>query len=375
MSVDEEQYINFMLPAYFFFIVGLLIAFKKPVNISNVIENLKVKSTRNRKVGIALVIIGYLAVPVAIIAPTSLQFILGLISSFKVVGIFYLIFSNLKFKWVYISALFGIYAISIIITGVFINLFVWTLFFMIYISFQIKLTYNLKLASFITGCFLVFLIQSFKSDYRGVIYDNQSVNPISVFVGKAIEKANSPEVLKDDNNISSFIARLNQGWILTRVMNYVPSSQPYTNGKDILESLINSLIPRFLFPDKEIGGSQDKFHRFTGIQLVGSTTMNIGTIGDAYVNFGRFGGCIFMFIFGFVLNFIVAKIFSVSKSHPDWLLWIPLIFFYIIRAGNDFYVIFNFMIKTIMLLLFVYYLSKFIYKRKNASRKKNFNFH
>ena len=89
--------------------------------------------------------------------------------------------------------------------------------------------------------------------------------------------------------------------------------------------------------------------------------MTIGVFGDAYVNFGFLGGVFFMFTFGLFLNLILAWIYKLSEKYPTLIFWIPFIFLYAMRAGNEFVVILNFIAKSsfIVFLVFKIYQKQF----------------
>ena len=65
------------------------------------------------------------------------------------------------------------------------------------------------------------------------------------------------------------------------------------------ESPIRKLVP--------FAEGAKKFRQFTGKRLVTNTRMTIGVFGDAYVNFGYFGGQVFMFFFGLFMNIVIQQ--------------------------------------------------------------------
>jgi len=86
--------------------------------------------------------------------------------------------------------------------------------------------------------------------------------------------------------------------------------------------------------------------------------MTIGILGDAYVNFGLIGGAVFMLGFGLFLNYILGFIYRLSSKYPSLILWIPFIFFYAMRAGNEFVVILNFITKSSIVVFIIFFLNK-----------------
>jgi hypothetical protein len=87
--------------------------------------------------------------------------------------------------------------------------------------------------------------------------------------------------------------------------------------------------------------------------LNSKTSMNIGVVGDFYINFGFSGTILAMFVFGRIISRILRWFFRryVSKN-PINIIWIPFIFTYLIRPGNEFYIIINHLIKALIILYF-----------------------
>jgi hypothetical protein len=64
-------------------------------------------------------------------------------------------------------------------------------------------------------------------------------------------------------------------------------------------------------------------------------------LGEAYANFGEYGGILFMIAFGAFLAVYYSKVLKWTAEHPDFLFWIPLIFYQAIKAETDMVVIVN----------------------------------
>ena len=83
--------------------------------------------------------------------------------------------------------------------------------------------------------------------------------------------------------------RINQGWIVARVMRYVPSIEPYADGQTIIDAISASVMPRALARDKAVAGGKSNMKVFAGLQLSEGTSMNLGFAGEMYANFGLWG--------------------------------------------------------------------------------------
>ena len=373
MEVEEGVYIDYVLFGIVASIIGLYLkANPRKTNVTAIIDKIRMSRVKNNKLGISLIFIGFASFFILPIVPASVQFFFLLLSNLRFIGLFYIVFSNNRYRLIWLLIVYGSFAYYIIGEGLFINLFVWGLFLFIILSFQYEFRYGIRLGLFISGFLIAFFVQTFKEDYRKVVWKEEGEQEYvkslqkgektkqDVFLEMAAERAGDTEEIYEYSNLNKFIARINQGWILTHVFNHVPSREPFTNGTLLIEDISASLIPRFLNPGKRTSGGEygrEKFMRFTGRYLQEGTRMTIGTFGDAYVNFGFYGGIVFMFFFGLFLNLILKYIYSLSQNiYPSLMLWIPFIFLYAMRSGNEFLIILNHIVKSSFVVFVIFFL-------------------
>jgi len=380
MDVDEHFYVSYVFFCIVLFIIGLFFPIVKQKNIGPLlVSKLKMSERYNGKFGIILIVIGMVSGALVDFFPGSLQFMVFLFENCKYIGAFYLFFSNNKFKYLWIIIVYGLLIYETIGGGLFINLFIWGFLFSIIITLKYNINLLLKTFLFLSGILVAFFIQSFKTEYREVIWDGkgqsyttETMTKQEIFLEMAAAKSENTKDLYKYSNYSNFISRLNQGWILAKVLAYVPLKEPFTNGETVLSDIRASIVPRILDPGKTIAGGKEgaeKFLRFTGKHLIKGTRMTIGVLGDAYVNFGLVGGVVFMFCFGLFLNFLLGLIYRISAKYPSLILWIPFIFFYAMRAGNEFVVILNFITKSSIVVFVIFFLNK--NKLKHSLNSKN----
>ena len=149
-----------------------------------------------------------------------------------------------------------------------------------------------------------------------------------------------------DEVISSNVVRLNQGWIISNVMDYIPYHQPYANGKTVKDALIASAVPRFLVPNKATAGGQSNMKNYAGITLNESTSMDISQVGEAYANFGVTGGILMMFILGMFSNVIITFVERKCLRHPELILWLPLLYLQVVKAETSLVTVLNHLVKA-----------------------------
>jgi hypothetical protein len=62
-------------------------------------------------------------------------------------------------------------------------------------------------------------------------------------------------------------------------------------------------IPRFVWHDKPATGGNELLAQYTGLRFSRTTTMATGQIFELFINFGRLGVFIGMFVFGIVVRY------------------------------------------------------------------------
>jgi hypothetical protein len=302
--------------------------------------------------------------------PVAIMFFVFLIGNLQYVGLFMLIQNKLykgkNFIFIGVIIIMTFLALS---QGMFQSLFLWFTFLFIIISF-INKTSILRKSLIIISIFIIgFFFLSVKSEYRSIIWsENDSNEKISsntnVFTELIANRLNRTELLTSEININNLIARINQGWIIARIMNYTPIFEPFANGETIFDAIHASLLPRFLDEDKKVAGGRDNFTRFTGRKLVGGTSMNLSIIGEVYANFGVNGAIFFMFIFGLFLNMFYFFVINLLKKHPIVLFFIPLIFFQVVKAETDFGMVLNYLVKSSIFVWMLFIVLRYMFNIK-----------
>jgi hypothetical protein len=164
-----------------------------------------------------------------------------------------------------------------------------------------------------------------------------------------------PGLLFETAVLQNMGARLNQGWIIARVMNHMPAKQEFVRGETIENGIYAALLPRILAPNKAEAGGRANFERFTGTELPETTSMDVSLVGEGYANFGKTGGVIFLLIMGAFYNLAIIKTISLAKLYPTILFWLPIIFFQVIKAETDFATVLNHFTKAVIVTFAVFW--------------------
>lgn len=356
MQVEESIYMNYMFPSILLFLIGLFLPIYRG-KIENFSAKIQLASENNStllKRGKFLFYTGLFSIVLQPFVPPIIGFVFFLLSKLSFVGAFYLFALKAPNRMIYMFIAFLPIIYSAIQSSVFHDMFLWGGFFFI-IYTLIRNSKMLQKLSLIGAGILVFLfVQLIKEEYRGEISES-NVDRTDVLIEVASKKINQDV---EEDFFQATVDRLNQGWIIARILHVVPTYEPYAEGETIKNGIAGALLPRFLLPNKAVSGGY-YFERFTGIELKG-TSMNLGIVGEAYANYGGMGGAIFMFFFGLFINISLVIIYKSASRKIEFYFWIPFLFLYMVKAEDDFITMFNQFTKAVyMTLLMAWIMNKF----------------
>lgn len=337
MYVPEAVYFSYVLPATCAFSASIL-GFGLFAKQENLLATLNRDFFFNY--GIYLFVIAVAAEFLSGRAPASVQFFFHLLSQLRYVAAVYFLLSRHSYGIVLAALAASSLFVNSKTSGMFHDLLLWlALIFCIWFPTAKWLHYRKPLI-FAIAAISVFAIQVIKQDYRERLKAGENPSIVLMAVdylspsGKAWEK----------DVLSLALVRLNQGWIVSAVMANVPQKVPFASGETVSDAFI-ALAPRFLLPDKKTAGGRDNFRKYTGLPIGDATSMCICVLGESYANFGEFGGIAFMGLFGAAFALYYSRILKWVVRHPDFLFWIPLIFYQAIKAETDLVVIANQIVK------------------------------
>jgi hypothetical protein len=297
------------------------------------------------------------------VAPSEgLSFIYVLFSFFKFAGLFYVWVAGYKYKWPVALIIFVPFAWASLSNGLFIEVFVWGFFIFAVLQLSKPLKFRTNLLVFAFGIVMIFLLQSVKADFRKTAWKSDGelslTDRLSLWGGLISHVDFSDPKARDVANIR-FIVRINQGYIVASILRNMPARHDFVDGEYLENELIGIFVPRFLFPDKAVVGSHKKFKDFAGWQLDERVAMSVSILGDGYGNFGYWGGIVFCFLNGLLINFLLHYCFKLAvKYERSLILWIPVIFTYSVRCGDEFYIITNHIFKSSIVILCLFFVLK-----------------
>jgi uncharacterized membrane protein (Fun14 family) len=308
---------------------------------------------------------GVIATLIAPITPAMLRLPVYFAQQLLLVGSLHLLFLPQK-KWGHfwvLTAIGGFLLIQALKTTMLGPLVWFILIVLLYVQWLVRWSMGRIVVLALVGVLLTLSILSWKYDYREQVKTTESwtgkVEKLKVVLQKRLQYPLEPR------HWNRALCRLNQGYLTALALRYVPKQQAFVRGETIHIALLGSLVPRLLWPNKPQSGGKVNFERFTGEHLGAGVSMNIGPLGDAYVNFGVGGGVVFMFLYGLALRLLFQVFLAFVPVYPLLLLWLPLVFTPLLKVETDVLTVFNHAVKSTLFVIcttFILYHTSFILK-------------
>lgn len=343
MYVEEQVYMRYVVPAYIFFTVTLLYYSRKYNFIFSITDDLHLYSS----FGFKILILGLLVDLVQPFIPEQLNFVIYLFSNFKYVGAIILYFSKINWHRYALYVALVLLVAQSLSSAMFHTFLIWSVFFYIFRAYKNKPSQKFSVTLILVGFLLGTVIQTVKSDYRSLVWSDYSGNKISLFLDILSTKL-SGGLIENNEEQEALNVRLNQGWIISTIIDHTEKNDNFARGETILEALDATLMPRFLFPEKRRAESSVNFMKYTGLYVNKNTSMGMSIIGEAYANFGKNGGIIFMVFWALFLSFIWGFIMRNIQRHNLLLFFLPLIFLQVIKAETDLLAVLNHLVKSLI---------------------------
>lgn len=330
MQVPEDVYFAYAIPAVILFLFGLHSSGKlKGERVDETAVQDFVNS--NRQLPYIFVAIGFLSSVVSGFFGAGLANVFYILSGFKFIGLFMLILSRQRVKLWLLVLVVGAIVLSSLRTAMFHDLLTWLVFVLAILAIRFKPKIITKVYITAGMVVLVLVIQQVKSVYReNISYGEGNIADFE----QSIKTINQEGGFFDLNKIAETNTRINQGFIVTYAMAWVPETQPFARGEELYKILEAAFLPRIIAPNKLKAGDNSLVYKYTGMPIRQGTSMSISALGDFYVNFGTFGGCICMFLFGWVFNAVLNGFQKFSRDFPIILIFTPLVFYYPIRPDT-----------------------------------------
>lgn len=357
MKIPESQYFAYAIPAVIFFIIGLHISagkYKGEIIDKKVIE-LFVK--KNPGLPYVFIVLGFFASVLSGFFSSDLAFVFYLLGSFKFIGLFLLVLGSKQLKLLPMVIVIGSIISSSLSSGMFHDLITWIIFSAAIFALKYKFSINIKLLGLFSFILIALTIQLLKSSFRSA----SGPKDLETFADVYQEKNEEGGVFSF-RSMANANVRINQGFIITNIMETVPEHVPFANGEEMNQIIEAAVMPRILAPDKLKAGDRSIFVKYSNIPVAPGTSMGLSSLGDAYINYGIFGGVIFMFILGYFYSEVLKLFQKASAVYPVLILFVALVFYYPIRPDCELQTILGHLVKSCFLIFVMIQVWKFKFR-------------
>ncbi|MEO5366510.1 MAG: hypothetical protein H7831_09180 [Magnetococcus sp. WYHC-3] len=360
MYVGESLYLGYAVPSMALFTMGLFM-FRRNIDFREFFDRLRQFLRLRRSVAVGFIIGSSVLVQFTYALPQELRFVVFLVSQFKFIGILYLFMARSPDRWLWLGIVGTVDLLDSVEKTMFHNFILWATLIFSFVCLDLRISWRAKILITLLGIGGLVVIQSVKGELRRAEpYLDASDSRVERFVELVKDPFAYTQAETLEGRIQELNVRLNQGWIVSAVMRYVPSREPHANGVTIWNAVVDSLLPRIISANKSTAGGAEVVKKYSGLSIGSNTSMGISILGEAYVNFGRWGGMLFMLVWGALLSYILSLFLRMSQNHPSMILWVPLLFLQVIKAETELVVVLNHAVKSIIVVLLLYYFGRAI---------------
>lgn len=358
MYVDSDVYFGFALPGVAIFI-AVLFFFSPVIEISKVKEAVEKLGVIKDRYIYALLVSGFLIDLFSGFIPAALAFFGFLISQVKYVAIIYLLVFRRPYRKTLTLFVLGWLFFESITKGLFHDLLLWSALLGSFISFERRWQAMTRLALVVAGISAIVLVQGLKSEYRAEISRLEPESRVQLFFSMFSDPQLAGRVLQDVEARREISVRLNQGWIVSAVMNHTPAVVPFAHGETVLRALSDSFVPRFLVSKRLIDQSET-FRDYSGLEVARYTSFGVSPLGEMWINFGNAGKYLFAF-YAIVLCVPMLMVRRFARLQPTLYLWLPVIYLQVIKAETEIAVVLNHMTKAgLVVWMFYWFTNRFL---------------
>lgn len=365
MQVPEREYYAYVLPAVSAFCFALTFPLPEEKAMDE-LPGIDVLMQRCQSVlekdniGLLIIFAGGFSFLLTFFLPTVVHYVAVIMFLTSFTGLLYIYYTpNRENK----KPLIISFAIFLVVYSIFIAMFTIIIYMGITISsfflLRARIAFWKKLGMLACVVFLVMVLQLTKGMYRKIVYKSSDPgNKVELFTNLYVKNLQAGTDLFRPEAFWSVYMRVNQGLIISNVMERFPRIKPFDNGEVLLTSIFSSFIPRFVWEDKSTADGRFNMTYFAGRTLNKDTSMNVGPVGEAYGSFGPTGGIAFMFLIGLFVRLLYGWVLQISQRIPLVIMWLPVLFYNITySAETDTMQILNSSIKVSFLMWVLYMVS------------------
>jgi hypothetical protein len=353
MRIGSEDYFMYVIPVFLSFCLGFNIFVKKnsiKINRNQIDQWLNL----HPQAPYYFIAVGFIISFTLNFIPSSLNFVVYILSGFKYIGLFILLMSFRTVKPILMAVIYGSILISSFQEGMFHDLLIWIIMLSLLLVYRYQPNWILKIVGILVFSVFAIFIQSIKMGLREQTWKGNKQASVSLVEGVTNDVVSGNGGLFSLDNLGPNIIRINQGWVLASAMDHVPINVDHTNGELVWGYVYAAIVPRVFDENKLKSGGHDLVNKYAGREIAGDTSVSLGLFADAYVDFGPIGAIVCVFFFGLLYGYILNQFYVKSKTFPILILFATLAFIYPIRPDTDTGSALGNLFKTIMMLWFIF---------------------
>lgn len=367
MPVPQDQYFLFAIPAIIVTGWGFFLFRSKKSDDKEVVNYLTFQLRKDilqiKPVSIlTLVFVSLIAYNIGNFLPDSLKQVNSFLYYSLFAGIFYIVFYKDFPGKMYLIVSFVVFiGLDAVRSSMFTIIAYMGGLFLILLLAGRQIYFYQKIGLLLFSIFFIAFIQLFKLDLRQsrrIGKESSAMEAVARVIGNASNSTNFEDI------VFPLYYRMNQGYNIGLVMRRIPSKVDYLGGTYLELGFVSSFVPRLFWPDKPKAGGEENMRIYTGY-IIKDWSTNVGPLGEAYGNFGNWGGWLYLFVFAFFIRWVYMKFMNICMNRPILFLWMPALFF------QTFYVMetdslqaFNSLIKGAIFLFLLYKLFPFLFPAK-----------
>lgn len=350
MYVPQDEYMSVAVPGIIALSIGVLTwGGRREASLqTRALSRLSALLAKAPVLPFALLGLSFSGTVLASVAPAALGFVVYLLVNLKYSAAILILLSGRRDRYFWITAILGLALAEAVASSLLHDIMLWAVFFGGVLTYTLRISAAARILTLLVLMTFVIVLQSVKSDYRTLTWRGDQQATTGLYADLAIDRVE--QLISGRIDLSEMLGgavlRLNQGWIVSRVLEIVPSAEPHARGETVGYAFFAALVPRALVEDKAVTGGRENFIRFTHLELGENTSMGIGLLGEAYANFGRWGGAFFLLAYGFGLTLLVNGVLSVAIRYPIILAFIPNILLHAVKSETELLATLNFVVKS-----------------------------
>lgn len=171
--------------------------------------------------------------------------------------------------------------------------------------------------------YLAVIWSAIKQEYRDYLNQGTGLQvvlvPLSDRTSKLLDLYLEADWETFEHGVEALAERIAYVDYFARVLDMVPSGIPHAEGEMWSRAVKHVLTPRLLFPEKAaVVSDTEDTQRYTGYRLIEQggnvTTIPLGYFTESYIDFGRYGMMVPLFLVGLVWGFIYRYFLSTSRE-------------------------------------------------------------